>query len=200
MTPPDIVAILRGVTPETIVPICDVLIDAGIHTIEVPLNSPDPFRSIEAAVTAHGSRARFGAGTVLRPEDVDRVRDCGGKLIVSPNVNVSVIARTVTLGLASFPGVMTPSEAFSALGAGADALKLFPGEIIGPRGLAAMKAVLPVGTRLYAVGGVTARNIPDWVAAGAQGVGIGSALFQVGDTAADTRERVATLDLTGRTA
>ncbi|MZR14348.1 2-dehydro-3-deoxy-6-phosphogalactonate aldolase [Maritimibacter sp. DP07] len=190
MSRPEIVAILRGVTHTTIVPICEVLIDAGIRKIEVPFNSPKPLKSIEAAVKALGDQAAFGAGTVLRAEDVDRVSQAGGRIIVSPNVNVSVIARSVALGLESYPGVMTPTEAFQALSAGADALKLFPGEVIGPAGLAAMKAVLPTGTRLYAVGGVSGENLEDWANAGAHGLGVGSSLFKPGDTAADTRQRV----------
>ncbi|MBR9652714.1 2-dehydro-3-deoxy-6-phosphogalactonate aldolase [Thalassovita aquimarina] len=194
MTKPDfsdMIAILRGVTPDSVVSICEVLVEAGIGTIEVPLNSPEAFRSIEAAARALGDRATFGAGTVLRAEDVDRVRDAGGKIIVSPNTDVSVIARTIALGLRSFPGVMTPTDGFKALAAGADALKLFPGEIIGPAGLKAMKAVFPAGTQLYAVGGVQPENVEKWRAAGASGLGIGSALFKAGDTVRDTEWRLA---------
>lgn len=179
----NIVAILRGVRPDEVVPIGEALIDAGITTIEVPLNSPDPFASIAALSEAFSDRALIGAGTVLDVEEVAQVAHAGGRLIVSPDTNAAVIVTAKQMGLVSFPGAMTPSECFAALSAGADGLKLFPGELIGPAGMKAMRAVLPQGAQVLAVGGARPDNFADWIAAGADGFGIGSALFRPGDTA-----------------
>lgn len=181
----NIIAILRGITPPEAVDAARGLIDAGITTIEVPLNSPEPFKSINAMVEAFGDKALIGAGTVLSVEDVNRVAQVGGKLIVSPNTDARVIHATKTAGLQSWPGVMTPTECFAALKNGADGLKIFPGSLLGPDGLRAIRAVLPAGTQIYAVGGAGPENFKDWIAASADGFGIGSALYKKGDSAAD---------------
>jgi 2-dehydro-3-deoxyphosphogalactonate aldolase len=180
-----LVAILRGVRPEESVAIGQALIDAGFCLIEVPLNSPEPLRSIEALARRFPG-ATVGAGTVLTAEDVTRVRDAGGELIVAPNFKPDVVARAVDLGMACLPGVMTPTEAFAALGAGAHGLKLFPAELIGPDGLKALRAVLPTGTRMLPVGGITPDNMAAYRRAGASGFGIGSALFKPGMTPTET--------------
>lgn len=179
-----ITAILRGVTPGEIVSIGDALIGAGITIIEVPLNSPDPFASIERLAARHGAHALIGAGTVLTPQEVERVAQAGGRLVVSPNCNPEVIARTLQLGLQSMPGVFTATECFAAIDAGASSLKLFPAEIAGPKGLKALRAVLSPDVELHAVGGVSASNLGEWKAAGASGIGIGSAIYKPGDDAA----------------
>ncbi|WP_415182642.1 2-dehydro-3-deoxy-6-phosphogalactonate aldolase [Phaeovulum sp.] len=178
-----LIAILRGITPTDALPVTEALIAAGIARIEVPLNSPDPLVSIRAMVDRFGTQADIGAGTVLTPEQVRDVAATGARLIVSPNCNPSVIAETKRAGLQSYPGVMTPTEAFSAIAAGADALKLFPGELIGPVGLRAMAAVLPRDIKLFAVGGVSLENMADWQHAGAAGFGIGGAIYRPGDSA-----------------
>lgn len=179
MTRP-LIAILRGITPDQAVDAAAALIEAGITQIEVPLNSPDPLRSISAMAQAHGEMALIGAGTVLTAAQVEDVANAGGKLIVSPDTNTEVIARTKALHLASWPGVFTPTEAFTAIRAGATGLKLFPGAMAGPSGLKAMKAVIPASTPIYAVGGADAENFADWVTAGADGFGLGTALYTPG--------------------
>lgn len=187
----NLVAILRGVKPEEIEEIGAALIEAGITLIEVPLNSPEPFDSISRLVTRFGDDALIGAGTVLTPTDVDRIHDVGGKLVVSPNCDPSVISRTLEKGMVSMPGVFTPTECFQAIAAGARTLKLFPGSMAGPEGLKAIKAVMPSDVELYAVGGAAPDNLTDWVAAGAAGFGIGSYLFKPGMTAPDVASRAA---------
>lgn len=188
-----VIAILRGVTPAEAPAIAAALIRAGITTIEVPMNSPNPLDSIAAMVAVAGAGATIGAGTVLTPKDVDAVADAGGQLIVSPNVNADVITRTKARGLQSWPGIFTPTEAFAALDAGADGLKLFPGTMAGPAGLSALRAVLPAGTQVYAVGGAGADNFGDWIAASADGFGIGSALYKPGLSVEDVYTRATTI-------
>jgi 2-dehydro-3-deoxyphosphogalactonate aldolase len=173
-----LVAILRGVTPARIERVAGAIFEAGIRAIEVPLNSPEPFRSIEILARRFGGEALTGAGTVTSPADVDRVAQAGGKLAVSPHTDAAVIARAVEKGLKPMPGVMTPSEAYAALNAGAQDLKLFPASSLGPAHLAAMKVILPPQAQLYAVGGVNPGNMKEWLAAGAVGFGLGSDLFK----------------------
>lgn len=175
-----LVAVLRGMPPDEAEPVGAALADAGIAIMEVPLNSPEPMTSIAAQAERFGARAVVGAGTVLRPEDVARVADAGGTIIVSPNLNEEVVRATKRCGLISVPGVFTPSEAFRALDAGADALKLFPGDGMSPKVVKALRAVLPKGTKLVVTGGVDADNLGEWMAGGCDGVGIGSALYKPG--------------------
>ena len=178
-----VIAILRGITPDEAEPIAAALIENGIDRIEVPLNSPEPFESIGRMTKAFGSDAQIGAGTVLTTENVQRVADVGGKMIVSPNADAGVIAKTKDLGLASYPGVLTPTECFAALAAGADGLKFFPAFLLGLDGLKAVRAVLPPTTECYMVGGVGADDFATWVKGGASGFGIGSSLYKPGDSA-----------------
>lgn len=184
-----LVAILRGLTPEEAVEVGEALLDAGFICLEVPLNSPRPLESIRLLRDALGDRAIVGAGTVLTPEAVREVVEAKGQIIISPNADADVIRETVAVGALSMPGVFTATEAFAALKAGAQVLKLFPSEIAGPAGLKAVRAVLPAGQRLYAVGGVTPETLATWRTAGASGFGIGGALFKPGMTAAEVGER-----------
>lgn len=179
----ELVAILRGLQPKEALPILSVLVEAGVRSIEVPLNSPDPLESIRLMAENASDGVTIGAGTVLSVNDVQSVADAGGQLIVSPNMDVEVIRKAKDLGLEVLPGVATPTEAFAALKAGADGLKLFPAFLTGPSGLASMRAVLPDGVRVLAVGGVGSEDFRAWLEAGASGFGIGSHIFKPGDTA-----------------
>ncbi|SFT99824.1 2-dehydro-3-deoxy-6-phosphogalactonate aldolase [Sedimentitalea nanhaiensis] len=185
----EIVAILRGVRTTEVEAIGEVLIRSGITIIEVPLNSPSPIESIKRLAQSFGSVARIGAGTVLSVDDVHRVADAGGKLIVSPDVVPDVIEATKKAGLLSYPGALTPTECFRALRHGSDALKLFPSSLIGIDGLKALSAVLPTNVKTYAVGGVGPENFQAWLNAGVTGFGIGSAVFQPGFSSSETAMR-----------
>jgi 2-dehydro-3-deoxyphosphogalactonate aldolase len=175
-----LIAILRGIRPEEAKDVAAALIEAGIDRIEVPLNSPEPLESIRIMSEAFAGKALIGAGTVLTVKDVEDVAAAGGKLIVSPNCNTDVIRATKAAGLQSFPGVLTPTECFAALEAGADGLKIFPSVMLGTEGLKAIRAVLPKETEVYIVGGAGPDNFRDWFAAGADGFGIGTALYKPG--------------------
>ncbi|KPF64732.1 2-dehydro-3-deoxy-6-phosphogalactonate aldolase [alpha proteobacterium AAP81b] len=179
-----LVAILRGLRPDDATSIGGALIDAGIRIIEVPLNSPEPFVTITRLAGLATGRAIVGAGTVLDTDAVARVAAAGGQLVVSPSTDAAVIAATVASGLVSLPGFFTPSEAFTALAAGAHALKLFPAEAGSPAVLKAIRAVLPRDIKVLPVGGMTPESLAAWTAAGADGFGLGSALYRPGDDAA----------------
>ncbi|MEY2772486.1 MAG: hypothetical protein RIQ38_2905 [Pseudomonadota bacterium] len=183
-----LVAILRGVRPQEVLAVGEVLLAAGFRTLEVPLNSPDPLQSIERLAKAYGQRALIGAGTVLQVHEVDQVADAGARLVLAPNRNAAVIAQSRARGLLSMPGVATPSEAFEALAAGAQALKLFPADVLGTASLKAWRAVLPQGTPMWVVGGVDARNLAAFRAAGAAGAGLGSSLYTPGMALSDLAE------------
>lgn len=193
-----IIAILRGLTPPEATAVGHALIDAGIDKIEVPLNSPDPLDSIAIMARDFGDNALIGAGTVLDMDQVNAVAEAGGRLIVSPNCDTDVIRHTAALGLESWPGIFTPTEAFAALKAGATGLKLFPGSMAGPAGLSALRAVLPKGAQVYAVGGAGPENFGTWIKASADGFGIGSALYKPGmavdEIASRARQIVAAYD------
>jgi 2-dehydro-3-deoxyphosphogalactonate aldolase len=179
-----LVAILRGLRPDEAEGIGAALYGAGFRLIEVPLNSPDPFDSIARLARSLPADAVLGAGTVLEPEAVARVRDAGGRLVVMPHADVAVIRAAKAAGMHCVPGVATPTEAFAAIRAGADALKLFPAELITPAVVRAMRAVLPKGIKLLPVGGITPDNMADFRAAGVAGFGLGSALYKPGMDAA----------------
>ncbi|MDP5277306.1 2-dehydro-3-deoxy-6-phosphogalactonate aldolase [Sphingomonas sp. DG1-23] len=184
-----LIAILRGVRPDEVEGIGDALVDAGFALIEVPMNSPDPLDSIARLARRFEGRAVIGAGTVLTEGQVEQVAAVGGTMIISPNANTRVIAASAEAGLVSLPGVVTPTEAFAALEAGATALKLFPAEGSSPTILKAMRAVLPKELRLLPVGGIAPDNMGPWREAGADGFGLGSALYKIGLTAAEVGER-----------
>lgn len=175
-----VIAILRGVTPDEALAVGRALFDGGIRVIEVPLNSPQPLDSIERLVREFGNEALIGAGTVLSAGDADRVADAGARLVLSPNFDAEVVRRTKARGLLSMPGVATPSEGFAALAAGADALKLFPADLLVPAVLKAWRAVFAPATPMFAVGGVDEHNLVAFKRAGATGAGIGSALYAPG--------------------
>ncbi|MEJ6010783.1 2-dehydro-3-deoxy-6-phosphogalactonate aldolase [Novosphingobium aquae] len=177
-----LIAILRGLTPDEAVPVGMTLVQAGFSIIEVPLNSPQPFESIRLLAEELEGQAIIGAGTVLSPSDVDAVAEAGGTVIIAPNTDASVIERSVKQGLVAIPGVATPTEAFAALRAGASALKLFPAEGSSPAMLKAMRTVLPQDLRLLPVGGITPETMGPWLAAGAAGFGLGSALYCPGSS------------------
>lgn len=181
-----LIAIIRGVTPDEAVETAQALFDGGIRIIEVPLNSPDPLTSIGRIADSLGEQALIGAGTVLRVEDVARVRDSGGRIVVSPNMNPSVIDATVAAGMVSSPGIFTPSEGFAALDAGAHTLKLFPAEAASPRVVKSMRAVLPKDVPFLVVGGVTPESVAGWLESGADGFGLGGGLYKPGQSPEET--------------
>ena len=186
-----IVAILRGVSPDRVLGVAEALYGAGLRAIEVPLNSPEPFKSIGLLAREFGERCLTGAGTVLTAVDVDRVADAGGKLLVTPNTNPAVIAHGVERGMTVMPGFYTPSEGFAAIAAGARTLKLFPASTGGIDHMKAMLAVIPKSVPVYAVGGVGAANMAEWKKAGAAGFGLGSELFKPDFTDEDIAARAA---------
>lgn len=189
----EIIAILRGITPDEAVPIAKTLVETGIDRIEVPLNSPEPFDSIGRMLDAVGGQATIGAGTVLEVSAVERLAQMGAHMVVSPDTNASVIVATKQANMLSYPGIMTPTECFAALHAGADGLKLFPASLLGLDGFKAIKAVLPAGTKTYAVGGVGPEDFANWLGAGITGFGIGSALYKPGLSAQDVQARAAAM-------
>ncbi|MEM7320543.1 MAG: 2-dehydro-3-deoxy-6-phosphogalactonate aldolase [Pseudomonadota bacterium] len=184
-----IIAILRGVRPEETTDIGAALIEAGIDRIEVPLNSPDPLDSIAKLANAFGDRALIGAGTVLSTQQVEAVAAVGGKLIVSPNFDPEVVAASRSASMQSWPGVFTATECFAALKAGADGLKIFPAFKLGPDGLKALRDVLPRAAPVFAVGGVDVPDLRNWLSAGADGFGIGGALYKPGATAEQVSQK-----------
>ena len=181
-----VVAIVRGVRPEEVLDHAEALYDAGVRGVEVPLNSPDPLKSVRLLADAFGARMVVGAGTVLTPDQVEAVDNAGGRIIVSPNTAPVVIARAIALGLDPVPGFATATEAFAAIAAGARHLKLFPAATYGPGHLRQLKAVLPPDVVVWAVGGVGPANIAEWWAAGARAFGLGGELYRVGQSIAET--------------
>lgn len=188
-----LIGILRGVTPEEAVPVGKALLASNITRIEVPLNSPRPLESIRLLMEAFGDHALIGAGTVLTADEVRSVHAVGGRLIVSPNCCPAVIQESQRLGMVSFPGIVTPTEAFAALDAGATGLKLFPAIQVGIEGMKAVRTVLPKSTELYAVGGISADDFDAWRTAGIDGAGLGSSLYQPGFNATEVGERASVL-------
>lgn len=185
------VAILRGLAPAEAIPVAEALIASGMRIIEVPLNSPEPLESIRLLSERFGESCLIGAGTVLSAEAVGQVRQAGGRLIVMPHADVAVIRAAKAAGLVCTPGIATPTEGFAALAAGADALKLFPAELVGPDVLRAMRAVFPGGTRFLPVGGILPESVARFVAAGAAGFGLGSGLYAPGRDPAEVGRRAA---------
>jgi 2-dehydro-3-deoxyphosphogalactonate aldolase len=193
LVPLPLVAVLRGITPEEIPAIGDALVEAGFRILEVPLNSPRPFDSIALLARRYGDRCLAGAGTVIEVADVARVRDAGGRIVVMPHGDAAVIDAAKALGLACVPGVATPTEAFAALRAGADGLKMFPAEALPPAVLKAWRAVLPKSTLIFPVGGIGPGNLAPYWAAGASGFGTGSGLYRPGQDAATVATAAAAL-------
>jgi len=188
-----LVAILRGIRPDEVEAVGDALVAGGLRIIEVPLNSPEPFDSIARLAQRFGDRVLIGAGTVMRPADVDRVADAAGRLIVTPHADPALVRAAKARGMVAMPGFFTPAEAFALLDAGADALKLFPAEGANPAMFRALRAVLPPGTIVLPVGGMDAGTMGAWRDAGAAGFGIGSAIYRPGDTAAIVAGKATTL-------
>jgi 2-dehydro-3-deoxyphosphogalactonate aldolase len=184
-----LVAIIRGVTPADAEAIGEAIYEGGIRIIEVPLNSPEPLKSIELLAKRFDDGVLVGAGTVLEPADVQRINDVGGRIIVSPDTNIDVIAATAAAGLVASPGYFTPSEAFAAIRAGATALKLFPAEGASPEVLKAQLAVLPKHIPVLAVGGIKPDNMRPWLDAGASGFGLGGGLYKPGQSASETLDK-----------
>ena len=188
LNPLPLVAILRGVKPDEVIDIAEALVDAGFRIIEVPLNSPEPLSSIEKLTVHFGDRILTGAGTVMEPVSVSEVAAAGGRLIVMPHADTSVVEAAKSLGLTALPGFSTPTEAFAMLAAGADGLKLFPAEANPPPVLKAIRAVLPAETSILPVGGITPEKLAVYWGAGANGFGLGSALYKPGMTAEDVAD------------
>ncbi|HEV7309825.1 2-dehydro-3-deoxy-6-phosphogalactonate aldolase [Ensifer sp.] len=184
-----LIAILRGLKPEETEGVVGTLIDAGFTAIEIPLNSPDPFRSIETAVKMAPADCLIGAGTVLTTEQVEKLADVGGRLMVSPNVEPAVISLAAKKGMVTMPGVLTPTEALSAAAAGATGLKFFPASVLGPAGITAIRAILPPDLEIAAVGGVSDANFGEYAKAGIRSFGLGSSLYKPGMGAAEVGER-----------
>ena len=191
LKPLPLVAVLRGITPDEVPAVAEALYAEGFRILEVTLNSPQPFDSIRRLADLHGSRCLVGAGTVIEVADVARVRDAGGRLIVMPHADTAVIREAKSLGMICLSGVATPTEAFAALAAGADALKMFPAEAMVPAALRAWRAVLPKTARVFAVGGIRPDNMAPWWAEGAAGFGTGSNLYKPGTSAAQVRSGAA---------
>lgn len=191
LSPLPLVAVLRGITPDEIPAVADALCAEGFRILEVPLNSPRPFESIRRLAAQVGARCLVGAGTVIDPADVVRVRDAGGRLVVMPHADTAVVREAKRLGMICLPGVATPTEAFASLAAGADALKMFPAEAMVPAALRAWRAVLPQGTLVFAVGGIRPDNMAPWWSEGAAGFGTGSNLYKPGVDAARVRSAAA---------
>ncbi|MEI2297834.1 2-dehydro-3-deoxy-6-phosphogalactonate aldolase [Ensifer sp. MJa1] len=189
-----LIAILRGLKPEETEGVVGALIETGFTAIEIPLNSPDPFRSIETAVKMAPENCLIGAGTVLATAQVEQLANVGGRLMVSPNVEPAVISLAAKKGMVTMPGVLTPTEALSAAAAGATGLKFFPASVLGPAGITAIRAILPPDLEIAAVGGVSDTNFGDYAKAGIRSFGLGSSLYRPGMSAAEVRERaVATI-------
>ena len=189
LKPTSIVAIIRGVKPEEAVEVAQTMYEAGIRIIEVPLNSPDPFNSINKIVDALGDKMIVGAGTVITKEDVSKLKNAGGEIVVSPNMNPEVISYTKEMGMLSYPGVMTISECFAAIEAGADGLKVFPADVVGMGFIKATKVVLAKKLPMLAVGGVTENNIQEWIECGADGFGLGSSIYKPGMTLSEIQRK-----------
>ncbi len=188
---PPLVAILRGIQPDEVIAVGEALVGAGIRIIEVPLNSPEPLESIARLAKRFGAEHLIGAGTVLSVQAVEDVAAAGGRLIVTPHTDAAVIGRAVALGLEALPGFVTPTEAFTALAAGARSLKLFPAASFGPGYIKAVREVLPAGTQVWAVGGADDSNLGQWLDAGAAGAALGGFLYRKGDQAAQVADRAA---------
>lgn len=184
-----LIAILRGITPEEALGHVGAVIEAGFDAVEIPLNSPQWEKSLPAIIDAWGDKALIGAGTVLKPEQVDQLHRMGARLIVTPNIQPEVIRRAVSYGMTVCPGCATASEAFTALDAGAQALKIFPSSAFGPDYIKALKAVLPPEVPVFAVGGVTPENLAQWLNAGCAGAGLGSDLYRAGQTVERTAQQ-----------
>lgn len=179
-----LIAILRGIRPQEAEPICAVLEEAGLSIVEIPLNSPEPLESIARLARRFGDHMMIGAGTVTDPAQVTEIASAGGKLILTPHSNMSIVRAAKAAGLLAIPGFFNPTEAFAAVHAGADAIKLFPAEVLGPAMLKALTAVLPPDTLVVPVGGIDATSLAPWIAAGARGFGVGSSIYKPGDTPA----------------
>jgi 2-dehydro-3-deoxyphosphogalactonate aldolase len=188
LDPLPLIAVLRGVTPEDVDGVAGALVDHGFRVLEVPLNSPRAFASIRRVADAHGERCLVGAGTVLQASDVARVEEAGGRIVVMPHADAAVIREAKAHGMICVPGVATPTEAFAALAAGADGLKMFPAEALPPAALRAWRAVLPRDTLVFAVGGMRPDNLASYWEAGASGFGTGSNLYKPGMSADAVRQ------------